>query len=150
MRNYSRQVNMLLVDRRPLGTNLEMPNYGNWVRRQPLMALPGTPLWTTVQTQAGDGVRRQLAAIAPGQAPPTAMGYEQVRLLVYTAIAAGSRGLLFLSDSSLEAQDDQTRQRVLGLQLLNRELAIVEPVLAGGSKDEVATVESNQPLVSWL
>jgi hypothetical protein len=148
MRNYSRQVNMLLVDRRPLGTNLEMPNYGNWVRRQPLMALPGTPLWTTVQTQAGDGVRRQLAAIAPGQAPPTAMGYEQVRLLVYTAIAAGSRGLLFLSDSSLEAQDDQTRQRVLGLQLLNRELAIVEPVLAGGSKDEVATVESNQPLVS--
>ena len=142
-----------------------MSNYGNWVLRQPLMALPGTPLWTTVQTQAGEGLRRQLAALAPegtghpgapgtpgrgsaaGSPPPTAMGYEQIRLLVYTAISAGSRGLLFLSDSSLEAQDDQTRQRVLAVQLLNWELAVVEPLVAGGTKDELATAESNQPLV---
>ena len=80
---------------------MEMSNYGNWVLKQPLMALPGTPLWTTVQTQAGEGLRRQLAALAANQ-PPTAMGYEQIRLLVYTAISVGSRGLLFLSDSSLE------------------------------------------------
>ena len=68
-------------------------------------------MWTTVQTQTGEGLRRQLAAIAPGQTPPTAIGCEQIRLLVYKAISSGSRGLLFLSDSSLEAQDDQTRQR---------------------------------------
>lgn len=147
LRSYSRQVDFLLIDRRPLGTSLEMSNYGNWVLRQPLMALPGTPLWTTVQTQAGEGLRRQLAALASAQPPPTAMGYEQIRLLVYTAISAGSRGLLFLSDTSLEAQDDQTRQRVLAMQLLNWELAVVEPLVAGGTKDELATAESNQPLV---
>jgi hypothetical protein len=146
LRGYSRQVDFLLIDRRPLGTSLEMSNYGNWVLRQPLMALPGTPLWTTVQTQAGEGLRRQLAALAAGQ-PPTSMGYEQIRLLVYTAISAGSRGLLFLSDSSLEAQDEQTRQRVLAMQLLNWELSVVEPLVAGGTKDELATAESNQPLV---
>jgi hypothetical protein len=149
LRSYSRHDNsdLLLIDRRPLGTSMEMSNYGNWVLRQPLMALPGTPLWTTIQTQAGEGLRRQLAALAGGQPPPTAMGYEQIRLLVYTAISAGSRGLLFLSDSSLEAQDDQTRQRALALQLLNWELAVVEPLVAGGTKDEIATAESNQPLV---
>jgi hypothetical protein len=145
LRSYSRQTNLLLIDRRPLGTNLEMPHYGEWVNRQPLMALPGTPIWTTVQTQAGEGLRRQLAALSPAP-PPTAMGYEQIRLLVYTAISSGSRGLLFLSDSSLEAQDEQTRQRNLVLQLLNRELEVVEPIVAGGSL--VATAESNQPLVN--
>ncbi len=161
LRNYSRHdcSDLLLIDRRPLGTSLEMVNYGNWVCKQPLMALPGTPLWTTIQTQAGEGLRRQLAALAADtqtlgvaggravQPPPTAMGYEQIRLLVYTAISSGSRGLLFLSDSSLEAQDEQTRQRVLALQLLNQELSVVEPVVAGGAKDDIATAEWNQPLV---
>ena len=66
--------------------------------------------------------------------------------LVYTAISSGSRGLLFLSDSSLEAQDEQTRQRAATLQLLNLELAVVEPLVAGGTM--VATAESSQPLVS--
>ena len=33
------------------------------------------------------------------------------------------------------------------MNLLNRELAVVEPLAAGGTKDEIATAESNQPLV---
>ena len=146
LRSYSRYINLLLIDRRPLGTSLEMPNYGNWVRRQPLLALPGTPVWTTVQTQAGEGLRRQFAALTPGQAPPTVVGPEQIRLVVYTAISSGSRGLLFLSDSSLEAQDGETRQRVAALQLLNLELETIAPWAAGGSM--VATVECSQPLVN--
>ena len=147
LRSYSRSiVNLLLIDRRPLGTSLEMPEYGKWVRKQPLLALPGTPVWTTVQTQAGEGLRRQFAAIMPGQAPPTVVGPEQIRLLVYTAISSGSRGLLFLSDSSLEAPDNETRQRALTLELLNLELEVIEPWTAGGSMDTAA--ESSQPLVS--
>ena len=121
LRSYSRQTNILLIDRRPLGTSMEMPNYGEWVKRQPLLALPGTPVWTTVQTQAGEGLRRQFATLTPGQAPPTVVAPEQIRLLVYTAISSGSRGLLFLSDSSLEAPDGETRQRAMTLQLLNLE-----------------------------
>ena len=123
-----------------------MPDYGTWVRRQPLLALPGTPVWTTVQTQAGEGLRRQFAALTPGQPPPTVVGPEQIRLLVYTAIASGSRGLLFLSDSSLEAQDAETRQRVMTLALLNLELQTIEPWAAGGSLD--ATAECSQRFVS--
>src|SRR5208283_3561828 len=98
--SYSRQVDLLLIDRRPLGTSLEMSAYGAWVGRQPLLAVPGTPVWTTVQTQTGEGLRRQLAALTPGRAPPTVVGPEQLRLLVYTAVSSGSRGLLFRSDSS--------------------------------------------------
>jgi len=147
LRSYSRSIlNLLLIDRRPLGTSLEMSDYGTWVRRQPLLALPGTPVWTTVQTQAGEGLRRQFATLTPGQAPPTVVGSEQIRLLVYTAIASGSRGLLFLSDSSLEAQDVETHQRVITLQLLNQELQVIEPWAAGGSME--ATAENSQKPVT--
>ena len=146
LRSFSRLNVLLLIDRRPLGTSLEMPNYGNWVNRQPLLARPGTPVWTTVQTQAGEGMRRQFAALSPGQAPPTVVGPEQIRLLVYTAISSGSRGLLFLSDSSLEAQDGETRQRVMTLQLLNLELDTIEPWAAGGNC--AAMAQCSQPLVS--
>ena len=78
---------------------------------------------------------------APGQAPPTVVGPEQIRLLVYTAISSGSRGLLFLSDSSLEAQDGETRQRVMTLQLLNLELETIEPWAAGGNMDATAEMQ---------
>ena len=55
LRGYSRQVDLLLIDRRPLGTSMELTDYAAWVRRQPLLARPGTPVWTTVQTQPNEG-----------------------------------------------------------------------------------------------
>jgi hypothetical protein len=146
LRQYSRQVNLLLADRRPLGTSLEMPDYGVWLRRQPLLAVPGTPLWTTIQTQPGSGPRRQLAGLDPSRPPPTTVAPEQIRLLVYTAISSGSRGMLFLSQSPLDAPDAESRQRAMTLQLINQELDVIEPWVAAGTL--VALAESSQRLVS--
>ncbi len=145
LRGYSRHVDLLLIDRRPLGTSLELTDYGNWVRRQPWLARPGTPIWTTVQTQPTAGVRRQLATIQPGRSPPTCVSSEQVRLLAYTAVAAGSRGLLFESQSPLDADDPETRRRAMTLELLNLELGLVEPWAAAGSF--LANAEADRPEV---
>ena len=41
-----------------------MPTMPTWVRRQPLLARPGTPVWTTVQTQPNEALRQQLIALA--------------------------------------------------------------------------------------
>ena len=68
LRNFSRQVDLLLIDRRPLGTSIELTDYAAWVRRQPLLARLGTPVWTTVQTQPNEGLCRQLAALGARQA----------------------------------------------------------------------------------
>jgi hypothetical protein len=146
LREYSRHVNLLLIDRRPLGTSLEMPDYGVWVRREPLLARPGTPVWTTIQTQPGEGLRRQLAALVPGWAVPTVFAPEQVRLLVWTAVSSGSRGIVFQSQSPLSADDPATRQRALTLQLLNFELELMEPWVAAGSF--VGVANSNKKEVS--
>jgi len=146
LRGYSRLANLLLIDRRPLGTSLEMEDYATWVRQQPLLASLGTPIWTTVQTQPNEALRRQLTTLEPGHAPPLTVSPEQIRLLAYTAVASGSRGLVFVSDSPLDASDPETRQRATALELLNLELELLEPWAAAGSF--VAAAESNMPEVS--
>ncbi|MBN2476803.1 MAG: hypothetical protein JXB62_19495 [Pirellulales bacterium] len=142
---YSRHVDLLLIDRRPLGTSLELADYGRWIFRQPLLARPGTKVWTTVQTQPAAALRQQLAALQPDRPVPLALPSEQVRLLAYTAVAAGSRGLLFESRSPLHAGDPETRQRAMTLELLNLELQLIEPWAAAGNV--VTTVEGSRPEV---
>jgi hypothetical protein len=108
-----------------------------WLREQPQLTRPGVPIWTTVQTQPAATLRQQWAAL--GQGPlPAAFSSEQIQLLVCTALAAGSRGLLFESSSPLSASDLDTRSRALTLELLNLHLDVAEPWAAAGTV--VATV----------
>jgi len=143
---YSRLDNIfLLIDRRPLGTSLELSDYATWVRRRPLLARAGTPIWTTVQTQPNEALRQQILALEPGSAPPLCVSAEQIRLLVYTAVASGSRGLVFLSDSPLDAPDAETQQRAMALELLNLELEVMEPWAAAGTVDGTAEAHVPEP-----
>jgi len=148
LRGYSRLDNsvVLLVDRRPLGSSMELADYGTWVRRQPLLAQPGTPVWTTVQTQPNESIRQQIAALEPGGSTPQEVSFEQMRLMVFTAVASGSRGVLFLSSSPVDANDTDARQRAVALQLLNLELELVEPWAAAGNL--VTTAASSEPEVT--
>jgi len=141
LRGFSRPASVLLIDRRPLGTSLELDKYATWVRQQPLLASLGTPIWTTVQTQPNEALRQQLTTLEPGYAPPLAVSPDQIRLLAYTAVASGSRGLVFVSDTPLDAPDPDTRQRAMTLELINLEMQVIEPWAAAGSY--VATAESS-------
>jgi hypothetical protein len=142
---YSRLADILLIDRRPLGTSLEMNDYAAWVRRRPLLARAGTPIWTTVQTQHNEALRQQLLALEPGSTPPLCVSPAQIRLLAYTAVASGSRGLVFLSDSPLDAPDAETQQRAMAVELLNLELQVMEPWAAAGTVDAMAEAHVSEP-----
>jgi len=133
MRGYSRHADLLLLDRRPLGTSLELRDYVRWVRTQPRLARPGTPVWTTVQTQPAPSIYHQLAALRTGRRPPTSFSPAQLRLLAFSAVAAGSRGLLFVTESPLDTDDPATRERAMALELLNLELKLIEPWAAAGT-----------------
>jgi hypothetical protein len=133
LHGFSSVTDVLLADRRPLGTSLDLADYGQWLRKQALLARASTSIWATVQTQPSEALRRQLAALEPATPPPLSAPPEQIRLLAYTAIASGSRGLLFLSDTPLDASDPETRQRATALELLNLELELLEPWAAAGN-----------------
>ena len=145
--DYSRHVDLLLVRRGPLGTSLELTDYITWLRQRPQLARAGTPTWATIQTQLDTQLFRQLDML-PGFASrgvPLSASSEQIRLLTYAAVAAGARGLVFESQSRLDAEGAVTRQRAMTLELINLELGLIEPWVAGGQL--VTTVQGNAPQV---
>ncbi|MFZ5832283.1 MAG: hypothetical protein ACOY3P_19530 [Planctomycetota bacterium] len=143
--SFSRTCDILVLDRRPLGASLELRDYARWLRERPRLAQPRTPLWTTIQTQPSPIVRQQLLALDSGRLPPATLPEEQIRLLCYTAISAGSRGIVALSDSPLSAGDADTQRRAASLELLNLEFEPIEPFAAGGKL--IAPGESSEPEV---
>lgn len=140
LRTYSRYVDALVLRRLPLGTSFDMNDYATWLRERPKLARPGTPFWSVVQTQLAPELQMQVAGLSAGRSASPTASIEQVRLVAYHALAAGSRGLLFSSHTRLDAQDPNTRVRALGLELLNYELDAIEPWGASGSLVSTAPV----------
>ncbi|MHB1034122.1 MAG: hypothetical protein ACYC35_07035 [Pirellulales bacterium] len=133
LRAYSRIADTLVIGRLPLGTNLELADYATWVRQRARFALPGTPIWTTIQTQPSRAIEEQWAALAGGRLPVVTVQDEQIRLLASTMLAAGSRGFLFESHARLDAPDPAARQRAMTLELVNLELELVDRWAAAGN-----------------
>jgi hypothetical protein len=144
---YSREVNILSAYRFPLSTSLQLTDYGTWLRERPRLARPGTPFWTVIQTQPASSMREQWAALAGTQVTGD-VDSDALRLLVYTAIGAGMRGLEFASHSRLDAGDDETRLRALTLATINAELDLVEPWAAAGNY--LTAADSNDPHVKGV
>jgi hypothetical protein len=127
---YSRNVNLLGIHRWPLMTAMELKDYREWLQQRRLLANPGSFMWTWIQTHVPDWYTTLLyeRGSSDGFDEPIGPQPEQIRLLTYTAIGAGCRGLGFWSDRFL-ADSHQGRDRLLALALLNQELEMIEPFL---------------------
>lgn len=127
---YSRSLNLLGVHRWPLMSTLELTGYREWLDMRRRLAQPGTFMWTWIQTHMPD-TYTQILYDRPGNDgfnEPVGPQAEQIRLLAYTALAAGYKGLGFWSDRWL-ADSHQGRDRLLCCALLNQELDMLEPYL---------------------
>jgi hypothetical protein len=145
---FSRQVDLLSICRNPLGSSLELKNYGTWLAERPRLVRPGTPLWAVVQTEPAPTLIEQAAELSGHQAPEPAIDPEVLRLLVYQSFSAGARGIEFASNGRLDAGDSATRNRATALALLNLEMQLLEPWEAAGSS--VGSVTSNDPNISGV
>jgi hypothetical protein len=129
---YSRYLKLLGAHRWPLMTMMELPQYRDWLNQRRLLARPGTFMWTWIQTHLPDWytslVYEQAGSRETGFTEPIGPEPEQIRLLSYLAISAGSQGLGFWSDQYL-ADSHQGRDRLLALALLNQEIQMLEPML---------------------
>src|SRR5204863_5143377 len=110
-------------------------------------ANPNTFMWTWIQTHMPDWYTNLLydrASTAPFNEPigPQA---EHIRLLTYSALASGFRGIGFWSDRFL-ADSHQGRDRLLACALLNQELRLLEPILTQADGD-VEWIGTSRPEV---
>jgi hypothetical protein len=135
---YSGSLNLLSVHRWPLGTGMELTQYRSWLEQRRRLANPGTFLWSWVQTHTPEW-HTQLLYERPSEGDfhePIGPQPEQIRLLTYTALGVGCRGLGFWSDRFL-ADSHQGRDRLLAVALLNQELDMLEPLLVTAEEDPV-------------
>ena len=132
LRAYSRHADILSLSRGVFGTSFEMPEYSRWLRERPRLARPGTPIWAGVQTEPLAELVTQANLLSRGRSAP-ALQSEQLRLLVFTALAGGARGLVFDSRTRLDGTAPAARLRAMTLEIVNLELSLVEPWAAGAS-----------------
>jgi len=130
--DYSRVVDLAVLE--PPGPNGSLPlaHYGQWYLERSRMMRLGTHFWASVPTQPPAAVARQLALLGHQASDLLALEPEQIRLMVYHAIAAGARGLLLRSRSRLDGSDLMSELRSKTLQRINQELEVIEPWAATG------------------
>lgn len=130
MMPYSRSANLLGVSRYPLMTTLELPKYREFLESRRKLAPPGVFTWTWIQTHLPDW-HADLLYNQAAQAEfkdPVGPQPEHIRLLTYTALASGCRGLAYSSDRFL-ADSHQGRDRLLSCALLNQEMDMLRDLL---------------------
>lgn len=132
-RPYSRQLDLMTVHRYPLFTGLEFDEYWDWLESRGNLSGGNQFLCTWVQTHTPAWLEQRLKDQAPrddaNQAAAPQPSPEQIRLLTYTALGAGCRGLAWWLDRPL-TDEPADRVRFLSLALLNQELQHLEPMLA--------------------
>ncbi|MCA9149426.1 MAG: hypothetical protein KDA92_09015 [Planctomycetales bacterium] len=140
----SRQLDVVLRLREPLGTSFELSHFRRWLQESTYLVRPDTPFWTGIQTELSaaliEQVRGSLGHVA--NVPPNVQ-FEQIRQLSLAALSAGSRGLWFRSRSRLDGEDDVALLRRLMLELINHELSLIEPWCMGGQA--LGLVEGRNP-----
>ena len=90
------------------------------------------PIWSDIQTELSQSLVKQIGTLAK-KSPPIPIEPQQIKFLVYEAIAGGSRGLRFKSQSRLDGTDPVTRLRAQTLEWVNAEITQIEPWAVGGA-----------------
>ncbi|MCL2005510.1 MAG: hypothetical protein FWG73_05030 [Planctomycetaceae bacterium] len=142
--DYSRTVDILMMSRSPLFSTLDMLDLHTWQRDYPTLVRPDTALWSTVQTQPAPKLSEQWMMFEGNPAYISAISYEQIKMQIYLALAARSRGILFTSHTPLHNNDPETEFRRTALELANWELQLVDAWFAAG-RALPGLAKSNQP-----
>ncbi|MDO4585128.1 MAG: hypothetical protein Q4D62_13620 [Planctomycetia bacterium] len=141
LRGNSGIYDILLLNRNPVNSTQDFVSYGLWFRQMGNIVRDGRPLWSVVETEHPPLLRRQWEQVARGDgltpiseknSVPATLPLEQLRLMTYSTIMAGSRGLLFESSSRLDGNDQETLYRQKSLTLVNTELLLLEQWISQG------------------
>ncbi|MCL2742249.1 MAG: hypothetical protein FWE67_00185 [Planctomycetaceae bacterium] len=134
VRDYSRTMNILVMDRQPLATSLDFFELEKWMSGYPELARPDMPFWYTIQTDIDPRVAEQWTLFGGNVQDVHPFTHEQLKMQVFRALAVGLHGLIFRSNSPLNADDPATAQRRISLELMNWELQLLDKWFADGRK----------------
>lgn len=133
VREYSRTVDILMMDRQPLMSSLDFNELAQWQKAYPNLARPDTAFWGTIQTDPDPKLANQWILFGGNVQDMLAITHEQIKMQVFQALAVGTHGLLFTSNTPLTNNDPATEYRRTSLELINWELQMTEEWFSSGS-----------------
>ena len=132
LKAYSRQCDLLRLDWDPLNRSIDLNSATQSLRKRAASLELGTSYWVTIPTQPTPALIAQWTAFGTRHLFPREVEPEQLRFLTFSALSSGACGLYFRSWSRLDAPDTSTEIRSHTLELINQQLRLIEPWLAGG------------------
>ncbi|MFN0198392.1 MAG: hypothetical protein ACKVT0_16730, partial [Planctomycetaceae bacterium] len=127
---HSRYISLLGSSRPTMHTAFSIHAYRRWLQESQLLAIPGSFVWTWINTEPSSAL---FPSTDPTNPHPAQLEPEQIRLQVFTALAAGCRGISYWSTAPLDDESPQGRERRLTVTLINQELELLAPILATSS-----------------
>ncbi|MBQ9873821.1 MAG: hypothetical protein IJM30_05110 [Thermoguttaceae bacterium] len=147
----SAKLDVVLLNRSPLLTSLDLNDYGDWlINYQNLANLNAVAFWNQIQTQPAQSAELQRAYFNGAVEAPGLVSYEQMRQCVRLSLRAGCRGLFFDSHSPLDAKDRSAQYRAKALEAINLELQFLLPWVALGKAERKLLPTSENELSAIL
>ncbi|HEY3394741.1 MAG TPA: hypothetical protein VGK58_18695 [Lacipirellulaceae bacterium] len=122
----------ILAPHIPRAGRMQVAEYNEWLTRALAMCEPGMPCLACLPTQWGEEVRLQAAALSESAIESVSVDGQQLEALVQASCTHGIFGFVFASHSRLNGNDVGSRCRAATLELINRQLQLIEPWLAAG------------------
>ena len=127
----AQQVDIHSIGLESIGSSYLLSQYSDWLSTRSKAIGSSKPICADVQTEMNPAVINQTEAIF-GQAPPTPIGFQQLKFTATEAIVSGARCLRFRSRSRLDGDDPESRLRSRSIEYVNRWLEQIEPFVSGG------------------
>ena len=134
-RAYSRMLDAIGLSRHPLQTEFSLHDYRRFLSQKSQKLRPGSFVSTWVQTEIDPDNYP-----AGPEGPVPVVEPEQIRLLTWSAICAGCKGIGFWKRTAFDVDIPGARERELAIAIVNQEISLLEPWLATHSVIEFQPV----------
>ena len=136
-REYHRELSFLGASRSILHTTKSPRIYADTLDLRRRMALPGKPEFTLISTEPAE----ELVASRPARLSAPVVEPEQIWMQANIALAAGFKGIGYLSFRSLESEGLGFDERRLAIEIMNYRIRVLEPWLATAKVLQQARVQ---------
>jgi hypothetical protein len=133
---FSRIADIIMFRFPGLGGDEELSELSEWVTRRQAQNFRRGVTFVELPTDFPSELTDQLQQLGMEDAAEAPLAPEQLRVMVFRAVATGIRGLCLQANSRLDQTTSATTARAAVIELIQSDLEIIEPWLAGGRVSE--------------
>ena len=136
-REFHRQLSLVGTSRSILHTTKTPLMYAESLDQRMRLALPGKPMFTLIPTAPAE----ELIASRPARSTTPVIEPEQIWMQGNIALAAGFKGIGYLTFDSLETDRVGAEECLRAIELMNYKIRLLEPWLATAKVSQLARVQ---------